>query len=535
MLQILGRTDSPERSARRRGRVVGAIVTVAAMAVAVVPVLTSSATGHGQHSSLAREVPAGQPRPVTKASARTATANPPANVAPNPDFFNSCSGTSYDDSTACVNAAVAAIDNARAQEGLPGLVLPTNWYSLDQDQQLFVLTNLERTVRGLPPLAAMSTALDQAAAAGAADGSDPTPPTGYPWSLWGSNWGGAIGNPLVVVYLWMYDDGPGSSNIDCPATGGSGCWGHRDNVLLNLACQECLMGTGFDPTGWEGYPAWAELLVDTSGAQSLAFTWNQELPYLPGSPGGASMTAPAKAMVATPDGGGYWLASSNGGVFAFGDAQFHDSMAGQPLSAPIVAMASTADGGGYWLVGSDGGIFAFGDAGYYGSMGGHPLNQPIVGMAATRDGHGYWEVASDGGIFAFGDAGYYGSMGGTPLNQPIVGMAATPDGGGYWEVASDGGVFAFGDAQFHGSTGGIALARPIVGMAATPSGAGYWMVASDGGIFSFGDAPYRGSTGGQPLPAPMVAMAAPSNAGYWEASAAGGVYSFDVPFHGSMG
>ena len=77
---------------------------------------------------------------------------------------------------------------------------------------------------------------------------------------------------------------------------------------------------------------------------------------------------------------------------------------------------------------SDGGIFAFGDAQFYGSMGGKPLNKPIVGIAATPDGGGYWEVASDGGIFAFGDAQFYGSMGGKPLDKPVVGMAASPEG-----------------------------------------------------------------------------------------------------------
>ena len=41
----------------------------------------------------------------------------------------------------------------------------------------------------------------------------------------------------------------------------------------------------------------------------------------------------------------------------------------QPLNAPIVGMATTPDGGGYWLVASDGGVFTFGDAGFYGSTG----------------------------------------------------------------------------------------------------------------------------------------------------------------------
>ena len=80
-------------------------------------------------------------------------------------------------------------------------------------------------------------------------------------------------------------------------------------------------------------------------------------------------------------------------------------------------MAPTPDGHGYWLVASDGGIFAFGDAGFFGSTGAITLNKPIVGMAPTPDGAGYWLVASDGGVFNFGDAGFSGSTG---LTDPAV-------------------------------------------------------------------------------------------------------------------
>jgi hypothetical protein len=45
-------------------------------------------------------------------------------------------------------------------------------------------------------------------------------------------------------------------------------------------------------------------------------------------------------------------------------------------------MASTNDAGGYWEVASDGGIFTFGDANFHGSMGGQHLNKPMVGIAA---------------------------------------------------------------------------------------------------------------------------------------------------------
>jgi hypothetical protein len=176
---------------------------------------------------------------------------------------------------------VAAISHGRSLEGLAPLVLPSDWTSLSPPEQLFVATNLERTVRGLPPLTAMAAALDQAAAGGAASDSDPPPPGGFPYTLWGSNWGGALGNPLESVYLWVYDDGPGSANIDCHQAGDSGCWGHRHNVLLPLACQDCLMGTGYAPTGYQGAPSWTELLVETSGSPGTDFTWAQVTAYLP--------------------------------------------------------------------------------------------------------------------------------------------------------------------------------------------------------------------------------------------------------------
>ncbi len=244
--------------------------------------------------------------------------------------------------------------------------------------------------------------------------------------------------------------------------------------------------------------------------------------------------SPVVAMATTPDGGGYWFVSADGGIFAFGDAGFFGSMGGTPLNKPVVGMAATPDGQGYWLVASDGGIFAFGDAAFYGSTGSMRLNKPIVGMTATPDGHGYWFVASDGGIFAFGDAAFEGSMGAVPLNQPVVGMAADVATGGYWLVAADGGIFAF-DAPFYGSTGSLALDKPIVGMEAATDGSGYRFVASDGGVFSF-NLPFLGSMGGQPLNRPVVSMAASGANGYWLIGSDGGIFSFGgAPFYGSTG
>ncbi len=225
-----------------------------------------------------------------------------------------------------------------------------------------------------------------------------------------------------------------------------------------------------------------------------------------GSTGNLVLNSPIVGMARTVTGRGYWLVAADGGIFAFGDAAFHGSTGGLKLAAPIVGMAATGSGKGYWLVAKDGGIFAFGDARFLGSVGGTRLNSPVVAMAANRAGTGYWLVGSDGGIFAFGDAAFRGSTGDLRLNSPIVGLTPTPTSDGYWMVATDGGIFAFGDAGFFGSTGDIKLNKPIVGMASTCFGTGYWLVASDGGIFSFGNAPFLGSTGDIVLNKPVVGM-----------------------------
>ena len=261
------------------------------------------------------------------------------------------------------------------------------------------------------------------------------------------------------------------------------------------------------------------------------------VPRLATTAAAATSPGPARAVAiaATPDGGGYWVASSTGGVYPFGDARSYGSMSGTALNAPIVGLAPTPSGQGYWLVASDGGIFSFGDASFYGSTGGMRLNEPIVGMAAAPSGHGYWLVASDGGVFSYGDASFYGSTGGLRLNAPVVGMAATASGHGYWLVATDGGVFSYGDASFHGSTGSTRLNRPMVGMAATPSGDGYWLVAADGGIFNYGDASFQGSTGSIRLNEPIDGMApGPGGGGYWLVAADGGIFNFgSAAFDGS--
>src|SRR5271169_3018146 len=135
--------------------------------------------------------------------------------------------------------------------------------------------------------------------------------------------------------------------------------------------------------------------------------------------GAGAATAPRTSgygggeMIAADPTGGYWTATAAGTVSPHGGATALGSpaLSGLRLSKPIVGMAPTPDGDGYWLVASDGGIFNYGDAAFYGSTGSIALNKPVVGMAATPDGKGYRLVSSDGGIFTYGDAAFYGSTG----------------------------------------------------------------------------------------------------------------------------
>ncbi len=400
-----------------------------------------------------------------------------------------------DTSQGCEQSLLSDINSARGAEGVGPMELPSNWGGLSVQEQLFVLVNLERTARGLPPFSSMDPVLDSVAQSAAqAGGIDPSINTGSTTlsggqsvQSWTSDFSGDVPNPLAADYEWMYDDGYGGSNTDCGSPSSPGCWAHRNSILGSYG-GTLVMGAGA-AFGGSWYTDYTLLLVSSTG-QSAApdFSYSSELPYLAGSIG-----SPVSSMATTPDRGGYWIASQAGGVYAFGDAKYYGSMGGQPLAQPIVGIASTADGKGYWEIAADGGIFSFGDAKFYGSMGGQPLAQPIVAIASTADGKGYWEVASDGGIFSFGDAKFYGSMGAVPLVKPIVGIASTSDGQGYWLIASDGGVFSFGDAHFFGSLATSTFNSQLQARTATGSGNGYWVTDDVGNVYAFGSARNFGS------------------------------------------
>jgi len=234
-------------------------------------------------------------------------ANPPANIAPIPDYTFK-QGALYSDNDlpvcwltfsrsrpnnpSCLAAEVAATDRAHRIEGLPAIGLPRNFVHLSAPEQLLVIVDIERVSRGEPPVVGISARADQFAQRAAVANEDPSLPaegSGIPGATGGydSNWAGAI-SPLDANYEWMYVDGWGGKatfNYDCTSPHAAGCWGHRDNVLTDPARMPCystcslVMGAGFVRNGYsKQFGSYTELFVQVAGGlPPLSYTWSQAL------------------------------------------------------------------------------------------------------------------------------------------------------------------------------------------------------------------------------------------------------------------
>jgi hypothetical protein len=186
---------------------------------------------------------------------------------------------------ACTDTAVDILNQASATMGQPAYVLPADFDSLSPVQQLFILTNDDRTLYGLAPIPGLTGQLNQDAATGIQTDSDPWPSAGS-WMAYASNWAGGFSNAVLAYDGWMYDDGPNSGNLDCTDTDRSGCWGHRHDVLWEFGGGGPLaMGAavGTDPGGM---PSFTLLLVEgNQGYQpSYSYTWAEAVADGAGGP-----------------------------------------------------------------------------------------------------------------------------------------------------------------------------------------------------------------------------------------------------------
>jgi ice-binding like protein/fibronectin type III domain protein len=134
-----------------------------------------------------------------------------------------------------------------------------------------------------------------------------------------------------------------------------------------------------------------------------------------GSTAAKSPRSPLVAIVSTPGALGFWVVANSGKVFSFGNAHFYgspgsplrtaivgktrasDEPSYSPLKSLIVGMARTNNGGGYYLLSHDGQVYAFGDAQVYGSA----LGTDAIGIIVSGDG--YWVESTSGQLAAEGN------------------------------------------------------------------------------------------------------------------------------------
>lgn len=162
-----------------------------------------------------------------------------------PSGLYNCDPMSTAISSACLTGALSDFNAARRKEGLPAMVLPSTFRSLSVPNQLFALTNIERRDRGIPTFLAVSSTLSSYALYAANRAMDPLFPS---WTQQGgSNWASPK-NTLWSHFVWMYDDGLGSGNMDCTTSNQTGCWGHRTNILGSYGFPR-IMGAAVGSTG----------------------------------------------------------------------------------------------------------------------------------------------------------------------------------------------------------------------------------------------------------------------------------------------
>lgn len=293
---------------------------------------------------------AATPVSAVQSSVRTtawAGRNPAHNIGFRPNVTTAPTCYAHPRGHACSALVLRALNHARAVLHKRAYHVPSRFFSLPGSEQLLVLSNDDRRLYGLPQVRGLNAALDTSAHSGAVHDRDPyfvRVVHHHGFRAGTSNWAGGtgvFGNPLVAYYEWMYRDGPGGGNIDCPYAGAPGCWGHRHDTLHRFGGDQILMGasSGLDRSGFQ---CWTELYESFSSAASMTF-----VPTVTGLSRHSGGTAGGTTVV----------------VYGFG---FHNAKAVRVLgtSARVVKRSNTsltirtsrhASGSGYHVVYGNGG------------------------------------------------------------------------------------------------------------------------------------------------------------------------------------
>lgn len=123
-----------------------------------------------------------------------------------------------------------------------------------------------------------------------------------------------------------------------------------------------------------------------------------------GSAASLSLAQPIVGATTSPSGRGYRMVGRDGGIFSFGDVPYHGSLPGRGVHVTdVVGIATASPNTGYWVARSNGQVYAFGRARTLGSYAPVACN-PVTAIFSNPNAEGYRLVTKSGATVPFGKA-----------------------------------------------------------------------------------------------------------------------------------
>ena len=108
--------------------------------------------------------------------------------------------------------------------------------------------------------------------------------------------------------------------------------------------------------------------------------------------GNPTLSAEAADLALRPNGDGYWISNTAGGIYAYGNAGYHHRSGPGSRQAPA-SSHPTPSGNGYWVPAGNGDVLGYGDAPALGGVRMQPVD-----VRGTTTGQGYWVLLADGQV-----------------------------------------------------------------------------------------------------------------------------------------